>query len=555
MGSRVELYEAIRRDARRQGLGIRALASRYGVHRRTVRQALACPWPPERKRGPCPAPRLDPAKALIDAMLREDLDAPRKQRHTARRVWDRLIDEHHIEVSYSTVRAYVARRRPEILAEVGRAVEEGFVPQDHPPGAEAEVDFADLWIDLRGVRTKVFLFTLRLSCSGRAVHKAFASQSQESFLDGHEYAFTMLGGVPFDKIRYDNLKAAVSRVMFGRNRVESQRWVVFRSHMGFESFYCRPGQEGAHEKGGVEGEGGRFRRTHLVPVPKVGSLAELNARLAAADITDDSRHIAHRFRSVGAEFAREQPLLQPLPAERFETGLSLEPLVDRYSRLTVRQCTYSVPARFIGRRLRTLLRADEVVVFDRRQVVARHERSTVKGSTTLVLDHYLEILARKPGALPGATALAQARASGAFTAAHDAFWAAARRAHGDAHGTRELVEVLLLHRHLAHADVVAGLHAAAAAGAVRADIVAVEARRIADTHPADRPSPPGTDHLTSLTPPGVTSLTERRLGDPAAVIAGLPADSRPVPTVASYDQLLTHRHPAPSQVADRGEVS
>jgi hypothetical protein len=173
--------------------------------------------------------------------------------------------------------------------------------------------------------------------------------------------------------------------------------------------------------------------------------------------------------------------LRPLPVEEFETGLSLRPLVDCYSRITARQSTYSVPARFIGHRLRALLRADELVVFHGRQVVARHERSTVKGSTTVVLDHYLEILARKPGALPGSTAPAQARKAGVFTAEHEAFWAGARRAHGDATGTRELVEVLLLHRHLSHADVIAGLAGATAVGAVRADVVAVEARRIADT--------------------------------------------------------------------------
>jgi hypothetical protein len=115
--------------------------------------------------------------------------------------------------------------------------------------------------------------------------------------------------------------------------------------------------------------------------------------------------------------------LRPLPVEEFETGLSLRPLVDRYSRITGRQSTYSVPARFIGHRLRALLRADELVVFHGRQVVARHERSTVKGSTTVVLDHYLEILARKPGALPGSTALAQARKAGVLTAEHEAFWA------------------------------------------------------------------------------------------------------------------------------------
>ena len=550
LGSRVELFEAIRRDARRQGLGIRALAARYGVHRRTVRDALACPWPPERKKRSYSAPRLDPARPLIDGMLREDLTAPRKQRHTARRVWQRLVDEHQLVVSYSTVRTYVARRRPEILAEAGRVAERGFVPQVHSPGAEAEVDFADLWIELCGVRTKVFLFTLRLSFSGKAVHKAFASQSQEAFLDGHRYAFERLGGVPFDKIRYDNLKSAVSRVLFGRDRIESERWVAFRSHYGFDAFYCRPGREGAHEKGGVEGEGGRFRRTHCVPIPVVDSLAELNAWLAAADVADDARHISHRVRTVGQEFALEAPLLRPLPPEVFETGLSLDPLVDRYARITVRQCTYSVPARFIGRRLRTLLRAEEVVVFDRREVVARHERSTVKGSTTLVLDHYLEILLRKPGAMPGATALAQARAAGVFTAQHEAFWEAARRAHGDAEGTRQLVEVLLLHRHLRHADVVAGLAAATTAGAVRADVVAVEARRIAQDRPAttDDPEAPSAGR--------VVSLTQRRLTDPAAVIAGLPPDRRPLPTVGAYDELLSHR-PSPDQTSThaQGEVS
>ncbi|MGH7750813.1 MAG: Mu transposase domain-containing protein, partial [Candidatus Dormibacteria bacterium] len=336
--------------------------------------------------------------------------------------------------------------------------------------------------------------------------------------------------------------------------------ILFRSHMGFESFYCQPGKEGAHEKGGVEGEGGRFRRNHLVPVPRVDSLAELNARMAAADAADDTRHIVHRVRSVGQEFAREALLLRPLPVEVFETGLSLDPRVDRYSRITVRQSTYSVPARFIGRRIRTLLRADEVLVFDGRTVVARHERSTTKGSTTVVLDHYLEILLRKPGALPGSTALAQARDAGVFTAEHDAFWKAARSAHGDPGGTRELVEVLLLHRHLAHADVVAGLVAATAVGAPRVDVVAVEARRVADERPPSTETG-APDASSADRPRRVVSLTERRLADPAAVIAGLPPDRRELPRVDHYDELLTRR-PQPAATpareanqARRGEVS
>jgi transposase len=255
----VELFEAIRRDHRREELSIRQLADKHRVHRRTVRQALEAAVPPTRKPRVFTAPALDPLKPLIDGMLREDLDAPRKQRHTARRVLARLVDEHGVsDISYSTVRDYIAKRRPQILAEAGRALEAGCVSQTHELAAEAEVDFHDLWVLLRGVKTKTALFTMRLSCSARAAHRASLSQGQEAFLEGHVYAFDRLGGVPTDKIRYDNLKPAVSRVLFGRTRIETQRWVVFRSTYGFDAFYCQPGHEGSHEKGGVEGEGGRF---------------------------------------------------------------------------------------------------------------------------------------------------------------------------------------------------------------------------------------------------------------------------------------------------------
>jgi transposase len=526
MRSRVELFEQIRRDHRREDLSIRGLADRHGVHRRTVRQALASAVPPERKTQVRAAPRLDAFKPAIDAMLRADLDAPRKQRHTARRVLARLVDEHDAgALSYSTVRDYVARRRPQIAVEAGRALEEGFVPQTHEPGAEAEVDFADLWVDLAGVRTKVALFTLRLSYSGKAVHRVFPTQGQEAFLEGHVHAFDTLGGLPVGKIRYDNLKAAVARVTFGRTRTETTRWVAFRSHYGFDSFYCQPGVEGAHEKGGVEGEGGRFRRTHLVPVPAVSSLAELNARLEGYDAADDHRRISSRAMSVGHDFAFESRLLAPLPVEAFDTALTLTPRVDRYARVMVRNNQYSVPATLIGRRVRVRLTASEVVAHDGSRQVARHARCPGKGGQVLVLDHYLEVLARKPGALPGATALAQARAGGTFTAEHEAFWAAARAAHGDSGGTRALVEVLLLHRHLTAGQVTAGIRAALAVGALNADVVAIEARK----HPAVEPSPSRSAIVLTL---------PDRAAEPRAARV-LPADVRPLPSVAAYDELLT----------------
>lgn len=545
MGSRVELFEQIRRGSRVDGLSVRALAKRHRVHRRTIRQALISAQPPR------PAPRrwrarkIAPFVGAIDDMLRTDRDAPRKQRHTARRILARLIDEHDAAdlVSYSTLRDYVAKRRPEIAAETGDQLIEAFVPQTHEPGREAEVDFAELYVDLPEGRTKCFLFTMRLSMSGKAVHRVYATQSQEAFLEGHLAAFDEFAGIPTGHIRYDNLKSAVSRVLFGdRDRIENQRWVLFRSHQGFEAFYCIPGLAGAHEKGGVEGEGGRFRRNHLVPVPKVASLAQLNERLAQADRDDDDRRIGHRIRTVGEDFATEQPLLRALPAERFEPGLTLAPRVDRHGRIMVRSSQYSVPARFIGRRVRVRLRSNELFVSDGSTPIAHHERSIRKGAQVLDLDHYLEVLKIKPGALPGATALVQARAAGTFTSAHEAFWAAARKAHGDAAGTRALIDVLLLHRHMRHADVTAGLSAALNVGSTNADVVAVEARlaahhhgggaavgaALADTSPVEQQR-------------RVISLTERRLTDPAAVIAGLPPDTRAVPSLAGYDDLLTRR--------------
>ena len=526
MGSRVEQFAAIRRDHRVEGMSIRALADKHHVHRRTVRQALESAIPPQRKVPERVAPRLEAFKGAIDEMLRSDMDAPKKQRHTARRVLARLVDEHGaVGLSYSTVRDYVGKRRPQILAEAGKPLELGYVPQTHPPAAEAEVDFHDLWVVLAGVKTKTALFTMRLSYSARAAHRAFLTQGQEAFLEGHVYGFARLGGVPVDKVRYDNLNSAVKQVLFGRSRQENERWIAFRSHYGFEAWYCQPGHEGSHEKGGVEGEGGRFRRNHCVPMPVVDSIEDLNALLEAADDADDARRVGNRSTSVGQDWTFEQTLLRPLPAESFDTALTLTPRVDRYAQVMVRCNQYSVPARFIGHRLRVKLSASAVVVYDRHTVVARHQRAVGKGAKILDLDHYLEILLRKPGALPGATALAQARAAKVFTAEHETFWVAARKAHGDAVGTRALVEVLLLHRHMDRLDVLAGITAALRVGSTNPDVVALEARKAAERRGATagpaEPNPSGR----------VVVLAKHRA-------AAVPADARPLPSVQHYDALL-----------------
>lgn len=540
MGSkRVELFAAIRFDWQRNGMSIRSLARKYDVHRRTVRQAIASPLPPDRKVPVRAAPVRAAVVGWIDEMLREDLAAPRKQRHTAKRVFERLRDEHDAQVSYSTVAKYVHRRRAEVTAEQARAEAAsvaGFVPQAKEPGAEAEVDFAEVAVELAGRLTRCYLFAFRLSCSGKGCHRVYASQGQEAFLEGHVTAFEATGGVPWRHIRYDNLSPAVAKVLRGRSRTETARWLAFRSWYGFEAFYCEPGPGGAHEKGGVEGDLGRFRRRWLVPVPKAASLAELNAVLAEADASEDGRHIAYRAATVGEDFTGEQAFLRPLPSEPFDTAATLWPVADRYARVSIGKCRYSVPACLIGSRVRAVLSANDLRIFDGSKLVAAHPRLTAAGAEHLELDHYLEILVRKPGALAGSSALAQARAAGVFTSVHEAFWAAARARHGDSAGTRALIEVLLLHRRMPPAQVIAGMRAALAAGSCSADVVAIEARK----NPA----------AASGQEEAAWPALERPRRSRAAVVtlprrpAALPPDRRPAPSVAAYDQLLTGAGPA-----------
>jgi transposase len=504
--SRVELFEQIRKDRRVEGASIRELAGRHRVHRRTVRQALDSAVPPPRKPyRQRPKPAIDAYAGVIEGWLLADRDVPRKQRHTARRIWQRLVAEHGATLSEVTVSRYVARRKTEL----GLDQVEVSVPQAHLPGAEAEVDFGEFHAMIAGALVKLWMFVLRLSCSGRAFHVAFATQAQEAFLEGHVLAFEYLGAVP-GRIRYDNLKPAVMRVLRGRDRAEAERFIALRSHYGFDSFFCIPGKEGAHEKGGVEGEIGRFRRRHLVPVPAVASLAALNQRIAAADIVDDGRVITGRPVTVSAAFAAEQPAMLPLPDEMFDPARLLQARVDSRARVCVRQNYYSVPARYAGRRVAVRLSARTVEALDGPQVVAVHERAAGKYCEVLILDHYLDVLKYKPGALPGATALAQARAAGAFTASHQRYWDAARRAHGDAAGTRALTEVLLGHRTVPAAAMTEAMDRAVSSGALDPQAVLIDARRLAGGPVA-----------------------------PVIPIGALARYDRPAPVLNSYDQLLT----------------
>jgi transposase len=436
-----------------------------------------------------------------------DRTAPRKQRHTAKRIHQRLVDELGADVAETTVRQYVrARKRT-----MGLSVGEVFVPQVHAPGAEAEVDWGEADVVLGGVLVKVHLFVMRASFSGATFCQASLVETQQAFLELHVHAFEWFGGT-FPTIRYDNLKSAVKKVLKGRRRVESDRFVALRSHYLFVSAFMTPGIEGAHQKGGVEGEVGRHRRNHLVPVPQVVDLAELNGMLLAGCETDFARRIDGRPVSVGESWAVERPLLLGLPAERYDACESAAPRVDAKSLVTIRQNRYSVPVALAGLKVSARVGAREITINHSGREVARHERLHGKAQTSAQLDHYLELLQRKPGGMEHSVALHQERDRGAWPDCFDEFWARLTERYGRSDAARQMVDVVLLCREHGPASVELAVRGALTAGAIDGRAVALLARR---AQTVDRTVP---DPLTGL---------ESRLQ----------AHERPLPNLGDYDQL------------------
>jgi transposase len=274
--TKVELFEQIRREYE-FGIGtVRGVAHKLGVHRRMVRQALKDARPPARKRAQRRRPVIEYVVPFIESILESDRQAPRKQRHTAHRSWQRIqIAMPELRVAESTIRRYVRARKREL----GWSALATCVPQAYDPGQEAQVDWYEAWAELSGEQVRLQVFSMRSMASGAAFHRAYRHATQQAFLEAHEHAFGYFGGV-FGTLRYDNLKAAVKKILRGDRREETARFIAFRSHWRFTSEFCTP--EEPQEKGGVEGEVGYFRRNHWVPLPRARDLEELNAQLLGA---------------------------------------------------------------------------------------------------------------------------------------------------------------------------------------------------------------------------------------------------------------------------------
>ncbi len=383
------------------------------------------------------------------------------------------------------------------------------MPQIRKAGVEGEVDWGEAQVWMAACATKVYLFHMRACHSGAAFAMAFPHCSQQAFLEAHVHAFEWFGGV-FGLVRYDNLASAVKQVLRGRQRVQTDRFIALRSHYLYKSQFTIPGIEGAHEKGGIEGEVGRFRRRHLVPVPEVLTLAELNARLLVGCEADLHRRISGRPETVGEAFARERPLLRGLPAEKASTAEEATPRVNTKALVTIKQNDYSVPVRLAGLRVHSRVGAREIELHHGGGLVALHERLQGRYGVSASLDHYLELLARKPGALAGSVALSQERERGAWPSVFDELWAKIAERYGASEAARQMVDVLMLAREHSASEVELAVRGALTAGAYDGRAVAVLVRRGTRARPAT-------------------------LDDLPARLAGVGA---PPPTLARYDELL-----------------
>ncbi len=434
---KVALFEEIRREYE-YGVGtINGVSKKLGVHRRMVREALSNAIPAERKRAVRRKPKVSQAQSLIDGILEADKRVHRKQRHTAHRIWCRLRKETpDLEISESTVRKYV-RERKEELGLLGREV---FIQQSYDWGEEAQIDWYEAKVELDGEERKFYLFCMRSMASGGAFHRAYPHASQQAFLEAHELGFGYFGGV-FKVLRYDNLSSAVKKILRGYQREETERFIAFRSHWGFESQFCTPGC--GHEKGGVEGEGGYFRRNHLVPVPEAKDIEDLNRQLLEGSREDEARIISGRSGSVGEAMNREHDHLLPLAREGFQIAGIHFPQVNSKGTVKVLTNFYSVPAA-VGVEVCAKVYPAHVEIWHQGRCIARHERSFGRYSQVLNLEHYLEVLLKKPGALAGSTALEQWRTQGRWPADYDRFWEELRQRHGKQDGTRVMVEILML---------------------------------------------------------------------------------------------------------------
>lgn len=372
-----------------RGGSIREISRLTGWSRQTVRKTLAAPAEPPvySQTRPRPSPVMDPYIDVVKSWLDADGSAPRKQRHTAKRIYDRLVDEHGFTGAEVTVRQAVARLR-------GKHVE-AFVPLEAPWGRIMQADFGGAVVTVAGQRREVALFCMRAKASKVPFVVALPSEKLESLLAGHVLAFEFFGGIPAE-IWYDNPKTAVTKILSGPHRIEHERLSALRAHYVFDSHFCTPSR--GNEKGSVENLVGFVRRNALVPHTRsFASMEALNAHLRAWCERQRDRH--------SDAWDIESVALGALPMHPFQASVSRPVVASKTSMVTVDRVRYSIPVTHVGRTLRSECFTDRVEIFDGAERIALHHRSYERGATVLDLAHYLDAFERKPRAALSCAAL------------------------------------------------------------------------------------------------------------------------------------------------------
>lgn len=464
----MDKWTEIRREVLTGALSKRAAITKYRIGWRTLKKMLAHDEPPGYQQAEQrPKPKLQKFLPVIRQILEDDAKAPSKQRHTARRIFQRLRDEHGYTGGETVVKDAVREWR------VSRR--EVFVPLSHPPG-EAQVDFGEATVRLAGKETKVALFVMTLPHSGAIFVQAFPRECTETFLEGHRRAFEEFGGVP-TRITYDNSAIAVIEVLSGRERKLTKEFLRLQSHYLFREHFCLVRR--ANEKGHVERLIGTSRKQFLVPVPDVDSLATLNTNLIDSCRRDLDERTRGRSGTKRELLADDKAAFLPLPTRSFEARKIDDGTVN--SELLVRFETndYSVPTRYAHRKVIIIATVDEVRFIYEDRLVARHPRCWDREKTFFEPIHYLAVLERKPGGFDHAKPLEGWKLPECFALLR-------RRMEADdpKSGTRSFIRVLRLLERFTVEEVASGVDYALDIGLSDADSI-----RSVVEHRADSPIP------------------------------------------------------------------
>jgi len=452
---RVELYGQVRRAVYVEGVSRREAARRFGLDPRTVAKMLAFSVPPGYRRSRPPArPKLDPYVAIIDQILEADKGQPAKQQHTAKRIFERLRDEHGYGGGITIVRAYVHEHR--------QRRREMFVPLRHDPG-HAQVDFGEALAVIAGEERQIHFFAMDLPHSDACLVQAYPAETSEAFCDGHNVGFAFFGGVP-RSILYDNSKLAVARILGDGTRQRTKVFSELQSHYLFADRFGRPGK--GNDKGKVEGLVGYARRNFMVPIPHAASFAEFNAYLLEGCRRRFNDRLRGHAETIGERLERDRGALLPLPPAPYDACEKQAARVNSLSLVRYRGNDYSVPTAYGHREVLVRGYVHEVVIACGAEVIARHPRSYERADFVFNPLHYLALLEQKVGALDQAAPLVGWALPAEFATLRRLLEARMGKP-----GKREFVQVLRLLEVFRPDDVLAGVRAALDRGVVGFDAV------------------------------------------------------------------------------------